>query len=414
MNAEILAVGTELLMGQIANTNAQYISQRLPDVGVGVYYHSVVGDNPARLEECLKIALGRSEVVIMTGGLGPTQDDLTKETVSRVLNRRLILHEETLGIMKEFFKRHNRTMTDNNIKQAYLPEGSLIIKNRNGTAPGCIIESEGKIVIMLPGPPNEMKPMFEEKVIPYFREKSGFRLESRYLRIFGIGESVVESTIIDIIEGQTNPTIAPYAREGEVTLRVTARYGKDDNREDVIAPMVDEIKSRLGNAVYSTENKDIEQVTAELLLEKNITISIAESCTGGLISSVLTSIPGVSKIFDRGIVSYSNKSKVENLGVKEEIIQKYGAVSKETAEKMAEGIRNISDTDLGLAVTGIAGPEGGTPEKPVGLVYIALADRGKVQSGELKLWGDRNRIRRVTSLHAFDMVRRWVLENRGK
>lgn len=414
MNAEILAVGTELLMGQIANTNAQYISQRLPDVGVGVYYHSVVGDNAARLEECLKIALGRSEAVIMTGGLGPTQDDLTKETVSRVLNRRLILHEETLGIMKEFFKRHNRTMTDNNIKQAYLPEGSLIIKNRNGTAPGCIIESEGKTVIMLPGPPNEMKPMFEETVIPYFREKSGFRLESRYLRIFGIGESVVESTIIDIIEGQTNPTIAPYAREGEVTIRVTARYGKDDNQEDIITPVVDEIKSRLGNAVYSTENKDIEQVTAELLLENNITISTAESCTGGLISSVLTSIPGVSKIFNRGIVSYSNKSKVENLGVKDEIIEKYGAVSRETAEKMAEGIRNISDTDLGLAVTGIAGPEGGTPEKPVGLVYIALADRGKVQCVELKLWGDRNRIRRVTSLHAFDMVRRWVLENRGK
>jgi len=410
MDAEILAVGTELLMGQIANTNAQYISNRLPDVGVNVYYHSVVGDNPGRLKECLNIALNRSDVIIMTGGLGPTKDDLTKETVAEVLNRKLVLQEEILEKMKDFFKRFNRPMTENNIKQAYLPEGSIVIKNSNGTAPGCIIETGEKVVIILPGPPSEMRPMFEETVIPYLEKKSEYRLESRFIRIFGIGESLMEDKILDLVENQSNPTIAPYAKEGEVTLRITARYENKKDCEDIITPVVEEIKRRLGDTVYSTENKNLEEVAAELLLQRGTTISIAESCTGGLVAGKLTDIPGISKVFNRGIVSYSNEAKMENLGVRAETLKKHGAVSRETAIEMAEGMRKVARTDIAVAITGIAGPEGGTPQKPVGLVYVALADKEEVKCKELRLWGNRARIRNVTALHAFDMIRRYMLK----
>lgn len=409
MDAEILAIGTELLMGQIANTNAQYISKRLPDVGVNVYYHSVVGDNPKRLKECLDIALSRSDVIITTGGLGPTQDDLTKETIAKALNRKLVLNEEVFGIMKDFFSRMNRIMTQNNIKQAYLPENCIVVKNKNGTAPGCIIEEAGKVIIMLPGPPSEMKPMFEEVVIPYFRSKSAYRLESKYIKIFGIGESMVEEKIIDLIERQSNPTIAPYAKEGEVTLRITAKYENAKDNDDLLTPVVEEICSRLGNAVYSIEDKSLDEVVAGILMEKNVTLSIAESCTGGLVSSRLTEFPGISKVFIQSVVCYSNRSKAEILGVKQETLDKYGAVSRETAVEMAEGIRRISNTVLGLAITGIAGPGGGTDVKPVGLVYIALASKNTVKCKELRLWGSRSRIRNVTGLHAFDMLRRHIM-----
>ncbi|MCX8130352.1 MAG: competence/damage-inducible protein A [Clostridia bacterium] len=409
MNAEILAVGTELLMGQIANTNAQYISSRLPDVGVGVYYHSVVGDNPGRLKECLNIALNRSDVVIMTGGLGPTQDDLTKETVAELFNKKLVLHNESLEKIQQFFYRLNRPMSDNNIKQAYLPEGCIVMENNNGTAPGCIFESDGKTVIMLPGPPSEMKPMFEDTVIPYFREKASYLLVSKYVRIFGIGESAMEEKIIDLITKQTNPTIAPYAKEGEVTLRLTAKCSNEEEAESIINPVINEIKKRLGNTVYSADNKSMDEVTGELLLKHNITIAFAESCTGGLAAGRLTSVPGISRIFSRGIVSYSNESKVENLGVKPETLDKYGAVSRETAIEMAAGVRKLAGTDLGLSITGIAGPGGGTEEKPVGLVYVALASDKNEECKELRLWGSRERIRNVTILHAFDMIRQHIV-----
>ena len=412
MNAEILAVGTELLMGQIANTNAQYISRRLPDVGVNVYYHSVVGDNPKRLKECLEIALKRSDIVIMTGGLGPTQDDLTKETVSELMNKKLVLHQESLDKIESFFKGLGRQMTQNNVKQAYLPEGCIIMKNNNGTAPGCIIESDSKAVIMLPGPPSEMKLMFEESVIPYFEQKSPYKLVSKYLRVFGIGESAMEDKLLDIIESQTNPTIAPYAKEGEVQLRISAKCQKNEDAEAIIRPVINEIYRRLGNAVYTEEDKLLEEVAAEMLLKQNITIAVAESCSGGLISARLTDIPGISKVFNRGIISYSNESKVENLGVRKETLDKYGAVSKQTAEEMALGVRKLSGSDIGLSVTGIAGPGGGSDEKPVGLVYIGLADKNSVAVKELRLWGRRERIRHVACLNAFDMIRNYILNLR--
>ncbi len=410
MNAEILAVGTELLMGQIANTNAQYISKRLPEVGIGVYYHSVVGDNPARLKEGLKIALSRSDIVIMTGGLGPTQDDLTKETVSELMNRKLVLDQESLNKIETFFNDLNSQMTPNNIKQAYLPEGSKIIRNSNGTAPGCIIESEQKIIIMLPGPPSEMKPMFDQTVIPYLQEKTSFKIVSKYLKIFGVGESAMEDKLVDLIQSQSNPTIAPYAKEGEVQLRITAMCEKDEDPNAIINPLIQEIYARLGNSVYSDEDKSMAEVAAELLMRNNITISIAESCTGGLISAKLTDIPGVSKVFNRGVVSYSNASKIENLGVKLETLEHFGAVSEETAEEMAIGVRILAKTDIGISVTGIAGPDGGNDEKPVGLVYIGLADKDGASVKELRLWGNRERIRNVTALNVFDMIRKYFIQ----
>jgi nicotinamide-nucleotide amidase len=407
--AEILAVGTELLMGQTANTNAQYLSARLPDVGIGVYYHCVVGDNTGRLKEALELALSRSDIVVMTGGLGPTRDDLTKETVADVMNRRLIPDQETLDKLKGFFSRLNRPMTENNLKQADMPEGSIIIRNNNGTAPGCIIEEQNKIVIMLPGPPSEMKPMFEETVIPYLEEKSEYKIVSRFLRIFGIGESAMEDTIKDLIENQSNPTIAPYVKEGEVTVRITAKYPKGDAAEDIITPVEEEIKKRFGIKVFSSDNKGLHETVAAMLLQSGTTIAIAESCTGGLISARLTEIPGVSRVFNRGIISYSNESKIENLNVKSETLDRFGAVSRETAIEMAAGVRTLSGTDFGLSVTGIAGPDGGSVEKPVGLIYIALADKNNVDCKELRLWGNRNRIRNIAALHGFDMVRRKLI-----
>lgn len=408
--AEMLAVGTELLMGQISNTNAQYISRRLPDAGVGVYYHSVVGDNPGRLKESLKLALSRADIVIMTGGLGPTCDDLTKETVAEMMNRKLVLHEESLQKIEAFFSQFGRKMTENNKKQAYLPENSIIIKNSNGTAPGCIIEEGDKVVVMLPGPPSEMRPMFEETVFPYFLSRSSQKLVSKYIRIFGIGESAVEDMLMDLVTAQSNPTIAPYAKEGEVTLRITARYDSD-NEQDVIEPVIAEIKKRLGLNVYSTENKDIEEVAAELLMKSGLSISTAESCTGGMVSQRLTAIPGISSVFTGGIIAYGNSVKTGTLGVKPETLEKHGAVSSETAVEMAEGIRRLLKTDIGVSVTGIAGPSGGTAEKPVGLVYVGLAGKDGTTFKELNLWGGRERIRHVTCLHAFDMIRRYIINN---
>ncbi|HEY9060463.1 MAG TPA: competence/damage-inducible protein A [Pseudobacteroides sp.] len=410
MKAEILAVGTELLMGQIANTNAQYISGRLPEVGVGVYYHTVVGDNPSRLKDCLDLALKRSDIVIMTGGLGPTKDDLTKETVAEAFGRELVLHQESLDKIKEFFDKIQRTMTESNKKQAFLPEGSLIIENNNGTAPGCIIEDGSKVVVMLPGPPKEMKPMFDETVLAYFSKKASFKLVSKFLRIFGIGEAAMEERIIDLIDNQTNPTIAPYAKDGEVTLRVTARCQNEEEGDTLIKPVIEEIKNRLGEAVYSVDNKNMEEVAGELLIKNNISISFAESCTGGLLSARITEIPGISAVLAGSMVTYSNDIKANNLGVKEETLNTYGAVSSYTAEEMAVNIRKVMNTKLGLSITGIAGPDGGADDKPVGLVYIALADENGVECTRLNLWGNRNRIRNNTVLNALDIIRRYILK----
>lgn len=409
MIAEILAVGTELLMGQIANTNAQYLSKRLNEVGIGVYYHSVVGDNPARLKESLRLALSRADVVITTGGLGPTQDDLTKETIAEAMDRKLVLHEETYQGIKAFFEKLNRKMADNNVKQAYLPENSLIVPNPNGTAPGCIIENENKIVVMFPGPPKEMIPMFEETVFPYFEKKTGQTISSRMLKVFGIGESEMEMRIMDIIEAQSNPTVAPYVGMGEVIIRVTAR-GKDrTDAEKLMEPVIENIREHLGTHVYALDGETMEEVVVALLKENHITLSVAESCTGGMLAAKLVNVPGVSEVFDRGFVTYSNEAKVQELGVSEETLKRYGAVSRETAVEMVKCLVNKAHTRAGIAVTGIAGPDGGTREKPAGLVYIAASLDGEVVCQEVKLIGDRDRVRNVACLNALNLLRKKIL-----
>lgn len=409
MTAEILAVGTELLMGQIANTNAQYISGKLAELGINVYFHTVVGDNAARLEETLKRALNRSDIVITTGGLGPTKDDLTKETISKTMNRNLVLHEDILEDIKDFFAKKHRAMAEINIKQAYLPENSIVIPNPNGTAPGCIIEDGEKAVIMLPGPPKEMQPMVEETVFNYLKQKTGVILVSKMLKIFGIGESDIETRLMDLIDSQSNPTIAPYASQGEVTVRVTARCINNDEASEMLSPVVDEIKRRLGAAVYSEDGQTLEKVVFGLLKENGLVLATAESCTGGTLAGRITDIPGSSEVFERAYVTYSNRAKVEDLGVSPDTLDKYGAVSRETALEMVNGLKQKTGASVGVAITGIAGPGGGTEEKPVGLVFVAAYVKDKVICKKLELAGNRERIRNDACLHALDMIRRLIL-----
>jgi nicotinamide-nucleotide amidase len=410
MIAEILAVGTELLMGQISNTNAQYISRRLAELGINVYFHTVVGDNPARLEETLKRALIRSDIVITTGGLGPTKDDLTKETIAKAMGRNLVLREDVLEQIRNFFIKKHRQMIPNNVKQAYLPEDCFLIPNPNGTAPGCIVEDNGKTVIMLPGPPKEMQPMFDETVFDYLKQKTGLVLVSKMLKVFGIGESELEAKLMDLIDKQDNPTIAPYASTGEVTVRVTARCETKEEALRLLAPVVDEIKSRLGAMVYASDGESLEQIVFELLLQKGLVVATAESCTGGLLAEKIIKIPGASKVFERGFITYSNRAKAEELGVSEDTLEKYGAVSHETAIEMLQGLIKKTNAPVGVAITGIAGPDGGTPDKPVGLVYIAVKVLDKIICKNYNLMGNRERIQNDACMRALDIIRRLLLD----
>lgn len=351
----------------------------------------------------------RSDIVITTGGLGPTKDDLTKETISRTMNRNLILHEDILENIKNFFAKKHRKMAEINVKQAYLPENSIVIHNANGTAPGCIIEEGEKAVIMLPGPPKEMQPMFEDTVFKYLKQKTGVVLVSKMLKIIGIGESDLETRLMDLIEIQNNPTIAPYASQGEITVRVTARCSNRNEAMAMLSPVVNEIKARLDTLVYSEDGQSLEEVVFELLKEKGLVMATAESCTGGLLSGKITDIPGSSEVFERGYVTYANKAKVEDLGVSWDTLNVYGAVSRETALEMINGLKQKTKASVGVAITGIAGPDGGTAEKPVGLVFIAAYVNDKVCCKKLELMGNRERVRNDACLHALDLVRRLIL-----
>lgn len=409
MRAEILAVGTEILLGDIVNTNAQYIARRLADLGINLYHQSVVGDNPERLLEEYRLGFNRAELIIATGGLGPTKDDLTKEIAAEFFNRKLILHEESLKKIEEYFANIGRTLNEGNRKQAYFPEGCTIIPNKWGTAPGCIIGDKGRILVLLPGPPREMVPMFEASVVPYIEKYIDGILVSRTLKICGIGEGHMEEMILDIIQRQTNPTIAPYAKEGEVTLRITARANSRKEALEIIEPVENEIRGRLKENVYGIDDDTLEAVIGNMLIEKGLTLSTAESCTGGLIASKLINYPGISEVFMEGAVTYSNNAKIMRLGVKKETLELYGAVSQETAAQMAEGIARTSNTDIGLSITGIAGPGGGTEEKPVGLVYAGLYINGKIKTMKFNLSGDRQYIRNRVTIKAMDWLRRELI-----
>jgi nicotinamide-nucleotide amidase len=410
MNCEIIAVGTELLLGDIVNTNGQYISQRLSSLGLDVYHHTVVGDNLDRLVEAIKIASSRADVIITTGGLGPTDDDITKLGVAKALGVELSLDETSLKRIKDRFSRYGRPMPAINERQAYIPIGSRAIDNDNGTAPGIIGEYDSKIYISLPGPPKEMRPMFEEKIVPYLKQKSKHVIKSHTLKVIGIGESALQEKLGDIMTNQTNPTIALYAKEGEVHIRITAKDEDISEADDKIKEVKNKILNVLGMNVYGYNDDTLESVVNNLLQEKRMTIAFAESCTGGMISSRFTDIPNASISFINGVVCYSNEAKVNILGVNRDTIEKYGAVSMETAEEMAYCIKKISNTDIGLSITGIAGPSGGTESKPVGLCYIGIAfdDQVKVYSSVFN--GNRNKIRWLATTKALDILRRNILE----
>ena len=408
MNSEIIAVGTELLMGQIANTNAQYISRKLAEYGINVYYHSVVGDNTGRILDVLKLALKRSDLIIFTGGLGPTSDDITKETVAGYFHLDMKVHNESEQRIRDYVAVTGRPFAETNLKQAVIPVGSRVLTNNHGTAPGIVIEKEGRMIVLFPGPPREMIPMFNDFAQEYLLKGSSI-IYSKYIKMFGIPEASLEEQIKDLIEVQTNPTIAPYVGDGEITLRITARAKNIAEAEKFIKPVVEEISSRFENNIFSTEGEKLEKVVVESLKGTGKRLAVAESCTGGMIASRITSIPGASHVFDLGLVTYSNEAKIGLVGVKKETLETFGAVSKETAYEMAKGVREVSGADIGVGVTGVAGPSGGSESKPVGLVYIGVADEKSVETWEFRFNGDRDRIRLVSTMNALDLVRRKLL-----
>lgn len=409
MIAEILCVGTELLLGNITNTNAAYLSRELASLGIFTYYQSVVGDNPERLKKALAISLERSDIVIMTGGLGPTYDDLTKETVAEMFGLGMEMHEHSRARIANFFANLGREMTKNNEKQAMMPIGSIVFDNEYGTAPALAVEKDSKTCILLPGPPREMEPIFQDKIKPYLLDKSGLILRSKTVHIFGMGESTVESELVDLMKDAINPTIAPYAKEGEVELRVTS-LGKDISEcDEKIDASIAQIKKRIGNKIYGIDVESLQNALILKLRERGLTLATAESCTGGLIGGRITSISGSSDVYLGGAVTYSNDLKMQILGVKRETLDKFGAVSRETAAEMAEGIRRVSGSDIAVSVTGIAGPGGGTETKPVGLVYIGVSYQENTSVKEYKFnhqyKNGRNFIRHVAASNAiFDCI----------
>ncbi|MDR6997869.1 competence/damage-inducible protein A [Neobacillus niacini] len=378
MNAEIIAVGSELLLGQIVNTNARFISQHLAGAGINVYYHTVVGDNPDRLKAAIEVAENRSDLIIFTGGLGPTKDDLTKETIAKHIGKDLIFDEKALESIVAYFKKTNRQMTENNRKQALVLEGSHVLTNDHGMAPGMVLESLGHVYMLLPGPPKEMEPMFIEYGLSALslQVKSNEKIVSRVLRFFGIGEAALETEIIDLIDAQSNPTIAPLAGDGEVTLRLTAKHQDFDTAIKMLDEVEQKISARAGQFLYGYNNTSLVEELSKVLKEKNFTIGAAESLTGGMFQKELTSIPGASSILKGGVVCYTNEVKHQVLKVKQETIDGYGVVSEQCALELAENISSLVGTDIGISFTGVAGPDE-QEGKPVGTVYIGMAIKGR-------------------------------------
>ncbi|MBE5874133.1 MAG: competence/damage-inducible protein A [Lachnospiraceae bacterium] len=411
MVVELICVGTELLLGNIVNTNAAYLSEQCAALGLSCYFQSVVGDHAERMTAVLDCAAKRSDIVIMCGGLGPTEDDLTKEVAAKYCGKELQVDERSMERIAEYFTRRDLKPTENNWKQAMIPEGAVVFDNNNGTAPGMAIETDNVKVILLPGPPNELIPMFEESVIPYLKKLTPGIILSQTVKLCGVSESRVETELKDLIDNQTNPTIATYAKTGEVHIRVTAKADNKKDANKLIKPVVKDIKNRYGQDVYTTdETVTLEKAVVDLLIANELTVTCAESCTGGLLSARLINVPGVSDAYKAGFVTYSNKAKRKHLGVKKTTLQKHGAVSKQTAEEMVKGIALETKADVAVAVTGIAGPDGGTKEKPVGLVYIACDVKGNTTVKEFHFSGNRTKIREATVSAALRLMRSCMLE----
>lgn len=418
MRVELVSVGTELLLGDIVNTNTAYLSKELAALGLGVFRQTTVGDNRERLLKTLESAFLENDTVIITGGLGPTDDDITKECAAEYFGREFYFHEYSwVKILERLTRVGRNIITENNKKQAMIPEGAIVLENYCGTAPGIIIEENNKRIVLMPGPPREMRDMFEKSVKPYLEKFSNKQFISKYVRFYGIGESLLETKIKDIMDNQTNPTLALYAKTGEVLLRITASGDDKEECEDLIRKQLDEIGNRVGEYIYLVGDEDISStqtemntVVANLLIENKFTIAIAESLTGGKISSMLVEKSGISEAFLEGIVCYSNKSKINTLGVREETLAKFGAVSEEVAKEMALGAAKRLGADFAVATTGIAGPNSDETDKPVGLAYIGIYAQGDISVRECLFTGDRELIRYRTSVEALEEVRRNILK----
>ncbi len=413
MNAEIISVGTELLLGHTINTDASHVARELSPIGINLLFASTVGDNVDRLKEALESALKRSDLVITTGGLGPTGDDLTKETIAETAGKKLVLHQESMDRILQYF--NGRTLGETQKKQAMLPEGCTVFANDHGTAPGCGFETAaGQIIIMLPGPPSELIPMLKNYAIPFLTRDGKAAIFSKIIRVFGLGEGFVAEKITDLTDC-ANPTAATYAKDGEMFVRVTARAEDEATAAAMCAPVVEELKARLSDYIYGIDVESLEEVVVKELAKRQWKLACAESCTGGLLAKRITDISGASEVFHMGVVTYANEIKTLLLGVPEETLKQYGAVSKQTARAMAEGVREKSGSELGVGITGIAGPGGGTEEKPVGLIYIALCDDKnttvrKMTGNSMK---GRDYLRNLAVSNALDMVRRYLLNLGG-
>ncbi|WP_277258348.1 competence/damage-inducible protein A [Merdimonas faecis] len=413
MTVELVCVGTEILLGNIVNTNAAYLAEQCAMLGLSCYHQSVVGDNEQRMEETIRRAVSRSDIVILSGGLGPTKDDLTKEVTAQVFDMELLEDPHTRARIQEYFNQNHRgQITENNWKQAQVPEGSMVIDNYNGTAPGLILQKDGKTAILMPGPPNELKPMFERDIRPFLNRLEPEGIYSKMVKICGFGESKVESMITDILESQTNPTIAPYAKTGEVHLRITAKAINEETADEMMEPMMEELYRRFGSQIFTTEEAvTLEETVVELLKEKGKTVTTAESCTGGLVAGRLLNVPGASSVYMEGYITYSNEAKEKLLGVSHSTLEQYGAVSKETACEMAEGAAKAAGADLAISVTGIAGPDGGTKEKPVGLVYVGCYADGEARAYEFHFTGNRAKNRESTVAKALTILREALINS---
>lgn len=411
MVVEIISVGTELLLGNIVNTNAAFLSEQCAILGLSCFHQEVVGDNKKRLSEVIGTAVSRSDVVILGGGLGPTQDDLTKECAAEVLGMPLVEDANTHNRIKEYLEKRGYPITENNWKQAWVPVGCKIVDNENGTAPGIIMEKEGKHVILLPGPPNELIPMFYQDIRPYLDALTPGTIYSRTVKLCGIGESMAEEMVRDLIDEQTNPTIATYAKTGEVHLRVTASAEDEKAAKALVKPMVKELKERFGNAIYTTDSEvTLEKAVMDSLMAQNMTICTAESCTAGLLAARLTNVAGASDVIKCGYITYSNKAKRRMLGIKKTLLDTVGPYSKECAKAMAKNAAVESGADVAVSVTGIAGPDGGTEETPVGTVFIGCSVKGEVTVKEYHFGGNRAKIREQAVAYALIQVRECLLQ----
>jgi nicotinamide-nucleotide amidase len=412
MKAEIISIGSEILRGQITDTNANFIAKKLVELGIDLEHISVVSDNPESLLSTLKLAFQRSNLIITTGGLGPTEDDITYQTIARTLNLKLIKYPEVEENLKRILKRINKTISPSNLKQVYLPEGAKIIVNQYGTAPAMILEKDNKIICSFPGVPHEMKNLIEENLIPYLKEKFSPSMikKSKILKVTGLGESSVNELIRNYINKQTNFSFGIYANPEDIQVQVTTQAPTEKETDKLLQSSVNQLTKILGNYIYGSNEETIEEVVGKLLKTKKLTVAVAESCTGGMLGEMITRIPGSSEYFQGGVISYNAKIKKDLLKVPPEAIKKHGEVSKEVAQLMAEGVRSCCHSDIGISITGIAGPGGATEKKKVGLVYIALADGKKTLTQKHQLFGNRQLVRLRSARRALNMLRMYLIK----